>query len=189
MFSTRLLTPATWPDFEALFVRHGGLHGGCWCTYHRMTMSAYISSSKEERRALSERLVLSGEATGLLLYDGETVVGWCQFGKAEGFPAFDRMRDYVRLEIPATLRPVWRITCFVVDRDRRREGLSRRLLEETLKAISGLGGGIVEVFPLELPGSVRPQYTGSVKMYLEHGFTDVAGIGKHNRLLRRYIES
>src|SRR5437870_13679849 len=32
-YSTRELSPDTWPDFERLFSKHGGV-GGCWCMYY-----------------------------------------------------------------------------------------------------------------------------------------------------------
>lgn len=184
MFETKSLSPATWPDFEFLFDRHNGLHGGCWCVYHRMTMSEFIQSTKTGRKTMHHDLVFSGKASGLLLYEGENPIGWCQYGRADEFPAFDRMRDYVKLAIPDALKPVWRITCFVVDKERRREGLSKLLLEQTLAAIRTAGGGIVEVFPLQLPGATKPTYTGSIKMYEEHGFAYVAPIGKYNHLMR-----
>jgi len=184
MFASKLLSSETWSDFETLFARHGGLHGGCWCVYHRMTMSQYIATTKEQRYALQRDLVAAGRSTGLLLYEEGLAVGWCQFGAASVFPAFDRMRDYVKLALPESLRPRWRITCLVVDKAWRNRGLARILLRETLSAIDRLGGGIVEAFPLEVPGMTRPQYTGSVKMYRECGFCYVSPIGKYNHLVR-----
>ncbi len=184
MFETKSLSQATWPDFESLFERHNGLHGGCWCVYHRMTMSEFIQSTKAGRKAMHRDLVFAGKASGLLLYDGGNPIGWCQYGRAPEFYAFDRMRDYVKLQIPEAFRPSWRITCFVVDKERRREGLSKLLLKETLLAIRAAGGGIVEAFPLLVPGVEKPQYTGSIKMYEEHGFAYVAPIGKYNHLMR-----
>ncbi|HAQ56271.1 MAG TPA: GNAT family N-acetyltransferase [Acholeplasmatales bacterium] len=184
MFETKSLSPATWPDFERLFERHNGMHGGCWCVYHRMTMSEFIKSTKTGRKTMHHDLVNSGKASGLLLYDGDHPIGWCQFGRAEEFSAFDRMRDYIKLVIPEALKPSWRITCFVVDKERRREGLSKLLLEKALLSIRAAGGGIVEAFPLLVPGVAKPQYTGSIKMYEEHGFAYVAPIGKYNHLMR-----
>ena len=129
-------------------------------------------------------LVVAGKASGLLLYDDGNPIGWCQYGRAPEFYAFDRMRDYVKLQIPEAFRPTWRITCFVVDKERRREGLSKLLLTETLLAIRTAGGGIVEAFPLLVPGIDKPQYTGSIKMYEEQGFAYIAPIGKYNHLMR-----
>ncbi|WP_297735020.1 hypothetical protein [Nocardioides sp.] len=32
-FKVRPLTAETWPAFDALVERHGGIFGGCWCIW------------------------------------------------------------------------------------------------------------------------------------------------------------
>ncbi|MCK7492340.1 MAG: hypothetical protein MZW92_12605 [Comamonadaceae bacterium] len=102
MFETKLLTPATWPDFEALFARHNGMHGGCWCVYHRMTMSEFIASTKTERMSRCRAIwSLPARRPASLLYDDrDSRSAGASSEAAAGFPAFDRMRDYVKLATP-----------------------------------------------------------------------------------------
>ncbi len=39
--TVRPLGPDTWPAWEALVARHGGVFGGCWCTWFH-TMAAEL---------------------------------------------------------------------------------------------------------------------------------------------------
>jgi hypothetical protein len=49
---------------------------------------------------------------------------------------------------------------------------------------SPAGGGIVEAFPLNVPGIPCPLYTGSVKMYEREGFEAVGRLGKNTVFMR-----
>lgn len=185
MPTAKRLTAETWADFEALFGKYHGVRGGCWCTYHQCASGDYKRLSKDERREFHRKRVLDGTATGLLLYDGDAAIGWCQFGRAEIFEQINRGRAYQQLAISDDLKPDWRITCLFIDRTYRRRGLSDLLLAETLSAIEGLGGGVVESFPFVLPDIDKPQYTGSVKMYERHGFEPVSMLGSITLLMRK----
>src|SRR3989449_8575201 len=50
-YSTRELSPDTWPDFERLFSKHGGV-GGCWCMYYQRPRGGTMKElTLSERRA------------------------------------------------------------------------------------------------------------------------------------------
>jgi GNAT superfamily N-acetyltransferase len=184
-FIVKELNASTWNDFETLFLKHKGVRGGCWCVYHKMTMGEFIQSTREQRQQLHKDLVMQGKTNGILVYDHGVPIAWCQYGRAETFASsYDHVRDYGRLAIPSELKPGWRITCLFVDKDRRKEGWSRIALQAAVQSIASQGGGIIEAFPLDIPGAKRPSYTGSVKMYEELGFKVIAPIGKYNFLVR-----
>jgi len=174
----------TWPNFEALFGKHRGVRGGCWCTFHLCTSTQYIKMTKDERKELQRSLADLGLGSGIIVYDGTTPVAWCQVGLAERFPGYDRMRSYKELNLPSDSLPRWRISCIFVDKHRRGEGLSQLALKSALKFIREHGGGIVEAFPLDVPGIRRPQYTGSESMYRKEGFETIARLGKNTLLMR-----
>jgi GNAT superfamily N-acetyltransferase len=140
--------------------------------------------TKEDRREFQKDLACQGLASGLMVYDEDSAVTWCQFGPAERFPRFDGMRAYQALEIATEFAPQWRISCLFVDKHRRKEGLSRYAFQAALEIIRAGGGGIVEAFPFDIAGITRPQYTGSVKMFAQAGFQEVARLGKHTLLMR-----
>ncbi len=143
--------------------------------------------TRDERKHLQHELVLQGRGYALLVYDAGVPVAWCQFGPAQGFTRFDRMRAYLELALPAPQGPLWRIACLFVDKHRRRVGLSEVALHAALAHIRQQGGGTVEAFPFDVPGAARPSYTGSLKMYAREGFQEVARLGKITVLMRCYL--
>lgn len=185
----KVFSQETWRDFEALFGKHKGVRGGCWCTFHRCTSTQYDAMTRDERKAFQQSLAESGQGCGILIYDAATPIAWCQFGPAEAFPRYDRNRFYAEYALPADTPRLWRITCLFVDKHRRREGLSRFALKAALQHIAKQGGGIVEAFPLDVPGAKYPQYTGSTAMYDREGFQQVARLGKNTILMRRVLEA
>jgi GNAT superfamily N-acetyltransferase len=177
----------TWDDFELLFGKHKGVRGGCWCAFNLCSSTQFDKMTKDERKAYQKDLAFQGLGSGILVYDREIPVAWCQAGPADRFPRFDRMRAYKTLDIPEDLYPDWRISCIFVDKHRRREGLSKFALRSAVELIRSHGGGVVESFPMDVPGSDKPQYTGSEKMYLEEGFETIARLGKNTLLMRLVI--
>lgn len=186
-FAVKEFSKETWVDFESLFGKHKGVRGGCWCTFNLCTSAQYDKMTKDERKEFQKSLANQGLCSGILVYDKDTPIAWCQFGLAEKFPRFERMRAYNELDLPIDLQPRWRISCLFVDKHRRGEGLSRFALKSALESIRKHGGGVVEAFPLDVPGARYPQYTGSEKMYKEEGFETVARLGKITLLMRLII--
>ena len=86
---TRALDESTWDGFADLVERHGGVFGGCWCIgFHRKPTTV------ADNRAEKEARVRDGRAHAALVYDGETCVGWCQFGSPEELPRIKHGRAY-----------------------------------------------------------------------------------------------
>jgi GNAT superfamily N-acetyltransferase len=89
-----------------------------------------------QNRLEKERRVLEGRAHAALVYDGSTPVGWCQSGPTAELRRIKNKRDYLS---GLTDLPDWRITCFFVDRDRRREGVASAAIRGALREIAQLG--------------------------------------------------
>ena len=70
------LTPDLWPEFEDLFGPTGAC-GGCWCMYWRIG-SRYQRRPGAENRKDFLSLVRHGPPPGLLAFEGDRSVGWCQ---------------------------------------------------------------------------------------------------------------
>jgi len=187
--SMKAFSQETWSDFEKLFGKHKGVRGGCWCTFNLCTSSQFRKMTKAERKEYQQELVFQGQGSGIIIYDENTPVAWCQFGFAEKFPRYDRMRAYQALSLPAELVPRWRISCLFVDKHRRKEGLSKIALKAAIENIQHHGGGLVEAFPFDVPGAKRPSYTGSVKMYEQEGFEIVARLGQVTVLMRNDLSA
>jgi len=184
----KLMNEETWPDFEAMFQKHRGVRGGCWCTFHQCSSSQFQKMQKEERRDFHRQRVLGGTSTGVIYYEEDCPVAWCEFGRADLFEQINRNRAYLSLALPIAEKPEWRICCIFTDKEHRKEGLSKKVLAAALILIEEMGGGKVEAFPLDIEGNDKPQYTGTVKMYLDEGFQIVAPLSKNQLLMEKYVK-
>lgn len=186
---TRELSKDTWKDFERLFGKYGGVQAGCWCMYYQRRGST-PGNSFAEREGNNHRekklLVESSQAHGVLVYSGGKAIGWCQFGKAEELPRIDSSRNYKRLNPPATVGPLWRITCFFVDKDYRREGVASYALRSALHSIKKYGGGTVEAYPVTKKNAVNIWF-GTESMFRDQGFKVVGRLGNSGLLMKRKL--
>ena len=180
----RELGPTTWPDFVRIMEKHNGVWGGCWCvTFH-------LSRDEEKRmsgqhRALKERLVREDQSHAALVYDGPDVVGWCQFGSPVELPA--RLGGFKRLRAPL---PDWRITCFFVDRHRRKAGVAETALTGALRIIAAKGGGTVDGYPIDTRGKPYTSsflWGGTESMFRGAGFEPLGKLGSSKLVMRKVV--
>ena len=182
------LCPENWHDFEALFEKHRGVRGGCWCVYYLCKSTDYNRMGPEGRRAFHKELALSGRAQGMIAYEGETPVGWCQFGPPDVICQYSRGRAYSKLDIAPEDRPDWRISCLFTDKHRRSRGIAIQTLHAALEEIARRGGGVVEAFPFDAPGIRHNVFTGSADMYRREGFAEVTRLTESKLLMRKRVE-
>jgi ribosomal protein S18 acetylase RimI-like enzyme len=184
-YTTRPLDPETWDDFAALVERHNGVWGGCWCLeFHEEGGGKGL-----DRRALKHQRVLAGDAHAALVFDGGRCVGWCQFGSPEELPRIKFAKAYRAVEAPP---PAWRITCFFVDKEYRKQGVAGAALAGALEQIARLGGGVVESSPEDVAGrkvSNSFLHNATVAMFEAAGFDRVRPLGKNNWLVKRSVVS
>lgn len=185
-FSVQELGPQTWLDFAQIVEKHNGVWGGCWCvTFH--DKHGRGTGTVAGNRALKERLVMAGGTHAALVYDGTQVVGWCQFGPPVEIPG--RMSGYGKLGLDL---PDWRIPCFFVDRDRRKEGVAKAALAGVLRIIASRGGGTVDGYPINVRG--KPYGSsflagGTKSMFAEAGFHQVGRLGTSKVVMRKAVRS
>ena len=190
-FTAHEFTPARWSDFESLFRKYHGVSAGCWCMfYHREGPNGRLGDpARQERNRQDHRTLLrQGHAHGILVYDGDRPVGWCQFGRREELPRIERGRKYRELTGGLGPPPRWRITCFFVDRPYRRSGIARLALHAALDAISEHGGGVVEAYPATHLRAVATWF-GTLGMFEREGFRAVRPFGQSNVLVRRTVRA
>lgn len=183
-FTIRELGPGTWPDLATVLEKHNGVWGGCWCVVLHDTKGKGTGSTSGNR-ALKKKLVMEDKSHSALVYDGQDVVGWCLFGPPAEVPG--RMSAYGRLGLA---QPDWRIPCFFVDRDRRKEGVARAALEGALKMIAKKGGGVVDAYPLDIHGKPYQSSflsTGTSTMFARAGFRPIAKLGTIKLVMRKVV--
>ena len=93
----RPLTPDLWPALEDLFGPLGACNG-CWCMYCRIG-SEYKRRPRAANKAALREIVRQGPPPGLVAFDGDLAVGWCQLTpRRRGLPKLDEhgLRIHVR---------------------------------------------------------------------------------------------
>ena len=177
---------ATWPDLVRVMEKHNGVWNGCWCVaFH--PRPAGSTGTAETNRAYKEKLVRANQSHAALVYDGADVVGWCQFGPPAELPA--RLGGFRKL---GASMPDWRITCFFVDRDRRRQGVSAAALAGALRIIAARGGGTVDGYPIATRGKPYSSsflWAGTEPIFAAAGFRPLGSLGTSKLVMRKVVRS
>jgi GNAT superfamily N-acetyltransferase len=178
--TVRPLTPDLWPAFEDLFGKHGASNG-CWCMYWRIG-SQYGKRPREKNKAEFHAVVRKGPPPGLLAFDGELAVGWCQITPREDLPRISHS-PFIR---PIDDLPVWSISCFYIRRGYRRRGVTRVLVETAVDFARRSKAVAVEAYPVDVdhPQSSTNLYTGVAKSFAEAGFHVVGRRVAHRPIMR-----
>ena len=169
------VTPERWSDMVELFTRRGPRGGHrnspaaeCWCMYWR---NRSLGHGEPKKRAMA-RLVRAGREPGLLAYDDGVPVGWISVAPREEFTALLRSPQY-RPRDDST--GVWSIVCFVVDKDARRGGVARALLDAAVTHAFERGASAVEAYPHKYDAR---DYMGHTTLFARRGFAPVREASK-----------
>jgi GNAT superfamily N-acetyltransferase len=185
-YTTKELSTKTWDDFVELFSQGNGWDH-CQCIHFQRPRALPKGERLRTRaeRAIRNRrekkaLVDAERAHGILVYAGGVPVGWCQYGLREELPRIDSSRKYQSIADKTATQKLWRITCFVVDRKYRRQGVARAALKAALSSIRKKGGGLVEAYPIsrwESRAFGNESTHGTASMFEKEGFKVVAPLG------------
>jgi hypothetical protein len=171
----RPLTPDLWPALEDLFGDKRNC-GSCWCMYWRIG-GAYRNRPIEKNKA-AFRKVVKGGPPGLLAFDEDVPVGWCQLTPRDALPWLERTWRLKRVDDV----PVWSLSCFYVRIGNRRQGVASHLIEAALKAARALRGPAMPQRS-RAPGSSRCPPRGAspdhaLRSESDRAMTPVGAIGK-----------
>ena len=188
-YTTRPLSADTWGDFAKLVEANNGVWGGCWCMgFHPEGVGKDHTAS--QNREAKHAHVRKGTVHQVLVYDGGTCVGWCQYGPPPELPNIKNPKNYDK---ELTELPDWRIGCIFTGKGHRREGVARAALTAALAEIKEAGGGLVEAYPEQVE-SREPQrgayfHTGPETLFTEFGFERDRRIAKWRWVMRRRVQS
>lgn len=177
-YTTKELSPETWPDFDRLFAPGTGW-AFCACMFFQrgrhLPQAEFPGreAMRVQNRAEKRALVDQGRAHGILVYENGEPVGWCQYGPPDELPIPGSGRTSRRIP-PAGTDVRWRITCFVTRVRGRRRGVAGAALRAALAAIHRHGGGLVEAYPPVSLGRADYDHGGTISMFEREGFTVVA---------------
>jgi GNAT superfamily N-acetyltransferase len=172
------LTPDWWGALEDLFGERGACNG-CWCMYWRIGAAYRKRPDKANRRDFRE-VVKSGPPPGLLAFDGDVPVGWCQITPRNSLPWLDRTWRLRRVDDV----PVWSITCFYIRIGYRRRGIATALILAAVEAARQAGAPAVEAYPLD--GDLSPSATGTgyASTFAREGFREIARHSPERPMMR-----
>jgi GNAT superfamily N-acetyltransferase len=166
--TVRPLTPDLWSAVEDLFA-DSPVCSRCWCMYWRIG-AAYRRNSGDTNRRQFREIVKRGPPPGLLAFDGDTAVGWCQVTPREGLPHLDRNWRLERVDNV----PVWSISCFYVRKAYRQRGVTTALIVAALKAAKQAGAPALEAYPLDRSLTPSAASTGTSSTFERLGFKTLA---------------
>jgi GNAT superfamily N-acetyltransferase len=166
--TVRPLTPDLWLAFEDLFGKNGACNG-CWCMYWRIG-AAYRKLPRDQNKSAFQEIVKRGPPPGLVAFDGDVAVGWCQLTPRDALPGLDRAWRLQRVDQV----PVWSISCFYVRVGYRRQGVTSALISAALKVAKRAGAAAVEAYPLDADKTPSSSWTGYATTFKRAGFKVVA---------------
>ena len=178
----RPLTADLWPAVEDLF-EDGAASRRCWCMYWRMG-SAYRKRPPAGNKAAFHEIVQEGPPPGLLAFDGDTAVGWCQLSSRDSLLWLERTPQLRRVDN----LPVWCISCFYVRKGYRRQGVTSALIREALNAARNAGAPALEAYPLDGDLTSSSSFTGLLSTFIELGFKRVERRVPPRPIMRHALE-
>jgi GNAT superfamily N-acetyltransferase len=164
----RPLTPDLWPALEDLFGESGAV-GGCWCMYWRIGR-AYRRNPRAENKTAFRDVVSRDPPPGLLAFDGETPVGWCQLTPREALTWLDRTWRLKRVDDA----PVWSLSCFYIRKGYRRRGITAELIAAAVETARRAKAAALEAYPLDAKLTPSASHTGYASTFARAGFRTVA---------------
>jgi GNAT superfamily N-acetyltransferase len=168
-------TADRWDDVVAVFEGPGD-PGRCWCQWFFRGARADTAHAAANREALCGQ-VRTGPPPGVLGYLDGVPGGWAAVAPRPGYTRLTNgqlLRGSDGLDDPS----VWAVTCFVVRRTARGQGLATALLAGAVDLARRGGAGEVEGYPVDLAvrgrTSAAELYHGPLSVFLGAGFTEVA---------------
>lgn len=191
-YTIKPLGPDTWNAFARLIERQGNASFGppaCWCLWFHPRDAARDPDDEKNGRSRKERLVQQGRTHAALVFDGDTAVGWCQYGSPDELPNIYHRKEY---DATTVQLPDYRLTCFFVDKKYRHKGVAGAALQGALHLIAESGGGVVEAYPREIPEGKKVSssflYSATRPLFEQAGFTYQRRKGQFNCVMTKTVK-
>jgi len=175
------LTTERWPALEDLFGQ-AGASNGCWCMYWRIG-PRYQDRPRDENKQDLRQFAASDQSPGLLAFDGDTAVGWCELAPRSDLGWLAHARHLQ----PVDDLPVWSVPCFYVRRAHRGRGVMGALIEAAVPAAAAAGAPVLEAYPVDtaVPRHTGNLFPGTASVFARHGFRVVARRKPDRPVMRR----
>jgi GNAT superfamily N-acetyltransferase len=167
-----------WADVEHALTG-GGDGGSCWCQWFLLKRAEFAAMSREDKREqLRRELSTADPAPALLARVEGAAAGWVRVGPRPSQSRLSATRVVASgSPEPADDPAVWAITCLVVRREYRRQGVAKALVEAAVRHAALNGARLIEAYPIDTDrrkATSNELFVGSVSLFAEHEFTVTA---------------
>ena len=161
-----------------------GIPNGCWCMYWRIG-PRYRDRPRADNKEDLRQLAASGRPPGLLAFDGDRAVGWCELAPRADLAWLARAR-YLG---PVDNLPVWSVPCFYVRSSHRGRGVMDALIEAALPTAATAGAPALESYPVDttVPSHTGNLFPGIAAAFARHGFEVVARRKPDRPVMRKLL--
>ena len=175
------IEPATADRFDdAQHALTGGGDGrSCQCQWWTITNAEFQRTPIEQRQAMLRDEMQVAPPPALIAYvDGEAA-GWVRVGPRTRQIRLGRTRNFTaHSEEPWDDDAVWAVSCFVVRKEFRRQGLNARLLEAAVDFARAGGARVIEAYPVDPDAGkkipVNDLYHGVLSTFEQASFREIA---------------
>src|SRR4030095_11357345 len=181
----RPLTLDLWPALEDLFGKSGASNG-CWCMYWRIGR-AYYKRPREENKEALRKIVGPGPPPGLLAFDGDVAVGWCQLTPRNELPWLERASWFRRVDE----MPGWSISFFYGRRGYPRQRVMSQLIAAALQAAKRAKAPALEAYPVDTaaPNATQNIFTATSSTFAKAGVKEVARRASARPIMRHELKA
>jgi GNAT superfamily N-acetyltransferase len=123
-------------------------------------------------------VVIEGPPPGLIAFDGDLAIGWCQLTPRAMLPWLDR--SWQRIDD----LPVWSISCLYIRKGYRRRGITSTLIHGAIETARRASVPALEAYPLDADLSPSSTGTGYVSTFLRIGFRVVGRRSRARPIMR-----
>lgn len=173
---TRPATAELWGDVQHALTG-GGDGGSCWCMWWYLSEADYRTTPADGLREILHHQLREGPPRAVLAYvDGEAV-GWCRVAPRAEQRRLSRTQVVRRGARAGDQPQVWAISCLVIRRSHRGQGLTRVLVDAAVDLARAGGARVVEAYPRDTGGDKKSSnslYVGTTAMFTRAGFTEVS---------------
>ncbi len=175
--TTAMATTDRWSDVQHSLTG-GGDGASCQCIWPMLTNKEWNATTTPERVEMFRAEIDAGPPPGIVAYVDGDAAGWIRIGPRNRQQRIPRTRM-----IAATTREpfdddsVWAVTCFVVRREHRGNGLNHELLRAAVDFARDSGARLIEGYPVDTAGEkqrANELFHGTLSTFLAAGFREDA---------------
>ncbi|MGH9714071.1 MAG: GNAT family N-acetyltransferase [Candidatus Acidiferrales bacterium] len=132
--------------------------------------AVYRKKPRDENKAAFRQIVKRGPPPGLIAFDGDVAVAWCQLTPRDALPWLDREWRLKRVDKV----PVWSISCFYTRIGYRKQGVTSALISAALRTAKSARATALEAYPLDAENTPSSSFTGYATAFKRAGFKTIA---------------